>query len=295
MNFRKIELSDKSWVDELLKYSDFKGSEYCFANNFNWRNVYNIEIARYKDYGVLRNNGREKNFLFPFGKGNLKEVIEELLEICKEDNIPFGMFGICGEEKVKLEETFPDFFEFEEQRDYEDYIYLSEKLIDLSGKKLHSKRNHINYFLSEHSDWQYEEITKENMQDAIDMSINWCSLNDVEESKDKKEEIESVKSAFKHFEELGLKGGLIRLDGEVIAYSIGERLSSDTFIVHIEKAYSQIRGAYPLINQQFVLHNCKDFLYVNREEDTGDLGLRKAKLSYKPEILLTKYYATVKK
>ena len=295
MDFKKIELSDKGWVNELLKYSDFKGSEYCFANNFNWREVYNIEIARYKDFGVLRNNGREKNFLFPFGKGDIKEVINELFKLCTQENIPFGMFGITKESKELLEKEMPNVFNYEEQRDYEDYIYSTEKLITLSGKKLHSKRNHINFFLNEYKDWQYEPITKDNMQDAIDMSINWCKLNDVAENIDKKEEIESVKSAFKHFDELGLTGGLIRLNGEVIAYSIGEPLSSDTFIVHIEKAYSHIRGAYPMINQQFVLNNCKDFLYINREEDTGDLGLRKAKLSYNPQIVLTKYYATVKK
>lgn len=295
MEFKKIQLQDKKWVNELLKYSDFKGSEYCFANNYNWKDIYNIEVSRYKDFGILRNGGRNKNFLYPFGKGDIKEVIDELFKVCEEENIPFGMFGICEEAKELLEENFPNVFDFEEQRDYEDYIYLSEKLITLSGKKLHSKRNHINYFLSEHQDWQYEPLTKDNMQDVIKMSEEWCRLNEVNENKDKKQEMLSVKSAFENFDELKLVGGLIRLDGEVIAFSIGEPLSSDTFIVHIEKAFSDIRGAYPMINKQFALHNCKDFLYVNREEDTGDLGLRKAKLSYRPHILLKKYYATVKK
>lgn len=295
MEFKKIQLSDKDWVNELLKYSDFKGSEYCFSNNFNWKDIYKIEIAKYKDYGILRNGGRSKNFLYPFGKGDIKEVINELFKVCDEENIPFGMFGINEQARLLLEENFPDVFEFHEQRDYEDYIYLSEKLISLSGKKLHSKRNHINFFLNEYEDWQYEPLTKENMQDAIDMSKKWCIENEVNENEDKMQEMKSVKSAFENFEELSLIGGLIRLNGEVIAFSIGEPLSSDTFIVHIEKAFSHIRGAYPMINQQFAIHNCKDFLYVNREEDTGDLGLRKAKLSYRPEIILKKYYATVKK
>jgi hypothetical protein len=97
-----------------------------------------------------------------------------------------------------------------------------------------------------------------------------------------------------NFKELKLVGGLLRIDGEVVAFTIGEPLNSTTFVVHVEKAYSEIQGAYPMINQQFVIHECEDYEYVNREEDLGEEGLRKAKMSYYPEIILDKYRAIYK-
>ncbi len=105
------------------------------------------------------------------------------------------------------------------------------------------------------------------------------------------EEYDVVKEALMCFEELGLTGGLLRKDGEVIAFTLGEPLSDDTFVVHFEKAFPEIQGAYTMINQQFVLAECQNYKYINREEDTGDEGLRKAKLSYHPVILLSKYTA----
>jgi len=91
-------------------------------------------------------------------------------------------------------------------------------------------------------------------------------------------------NALRLLEELKLTGGLIRVEGRVIAFAIGEPLNPDTFVVHIEKAFADIQGAYPIINQQFAANAAKDYLYVNREEDTGSEGLRKAKLSYRPDF-----------
>ena len=294
MEFRDLVLEDKKWIDELLSLEDNMGSEFCFANNFNWREVYNIQIARYKDFGVLRNNGRQKNYLIPFGKGDLREVVLELVAQSEREGVPFGMFGISEEKKELLDELMPDMLSFERQRDYEDYIYLSEKLSSLSGKKLHSKRNHINAFLEENPHWQYVSLNSSNLSLAIEMNEKWCLENDVSSDKEKSEEQACVKNAFRHFDELGLKGGMIISKGEVLGFSIGEPLSKDTFVVHIEKAFSSVRGAYPMINREFVRHECKGYTYINREEDAGSEGLRKAKLSYYPEIILPKYYARLK-
>lgn len=270
------------------------GSEFCFANNFNWKNVYNIEVARFKDFGIFRNNGRQKNYLIPFGKGDLKEVILELIQESQKQNVPFGMFGISESQKEEIENLFPDYFSFERQREYEDYIYDKEKLATLAGKKLHSKRNHINAFIAENPDWEYIKMTEDNLNLAKEMNEKWCELNDVENDIDKKAEKESVLSAFENFSSLDLSGGMIKAKGEIVAFSIGERLSDDVFVVHIEKAYASVRGAYPMINREFVKNNCEGFKFINREEDTGSEGLRKAKLSYYPELILPKYYAKIK-
>ena len=117
------------------------------------------------------------------------------------------------------------------------------------------------------------------------MNKRWCAANDCMMEDEKLSEQCAVAQAFRHFEALGLKGGLIRVDGEVIAYCMGEPLNSDTFVVHIEKAMSEIQGAYPMINQQFVKNTCQDYQYINREDATGAEGLRKAKLSYYPVLL----------
>lgn len=106
------------------------------------------------------------------------------------------------------------------------------------------------------------------------------------------EELCAVRNCFENFLALGLRGGLLRVDGRVVAYTMGLPLNSDTFIVHIEKAFSDVAGAYPMINREFAAHNCADFKYVNREDDVGDEGLRRAKLSYKPAILLEKFIVT---
>ena len=105
------------------------------------------------------------------------------------------------------------------------------------------------------------------------------------------DEGKAVKKAIKYYKELGLSGGVIRANGKIVAFSMGDRLNDDTFLVHIEKAFYDIQGAYPMINKQFVIANCDEFQYVNREEDAGDEGLRKAKLSYRPHIILRKFYA----
>ena len=125
------------------------------------------------------------------------------------------------------------------------------------------------------------------------MNAKWCAVNGCSEDASKQKEVCAVRKAFHHYDVLGLVGGILRVDGEIVGYTLGEPLNSDTFVVHIEKAFSEVRGAYPTINNQFVSHCASNFTYINREEDMGLEGLRKAKLSYQPEILLTKYTAVL--
>ena len=166
----------------------------------------------------------------------------------------------------------------------------------MSGKKLHGKRNHINKFKANYEGrWVYESMTKDNLEDCFQMALRWRNENGCEEDPEKRGEICVTLNALRLFEELELKGGVLRVDGEVVAFTLGEPVCSDTFVVHIEKAYADIQGAYPMINQQFVEHECQNYQYVNREEDTGAEGLRKAKLSYRPVFLVEKGAVTERK
>lgn len=292
--FKEITLEDKEWITYKLKEDDRRGCEFTFANNYIWRNIYHVEVAKLHDCCVIRFEASDGAcYAFPVGAGDKRQVIADLIEETKEKGEKLRLDSILTEDKALLEEWFPGQFEIAEERDGFDYIYTVEKLTNLAGKKLHGKRNHIARFKDNH-DWVYEPMTSENKLECLQMNRHWCNRQECKWNQDMEDEFCAVQEAVEHFEELQLVGGVLRAEGEIVAFTIGEPLNSDTFVVHVEKAFPEIQGAYPMINQQFVTHECQEFTYVNREEDTGAEGLRKAKLSYYPDILLEKYSAEYK-
>lgn len=291
MDFHRITLCDKEWMEELLSYSDYNSCEYSFTDLFNWGHVHQTEVARMGDFGVIRSGFKDFSYLYPFGRGDVCPVIEAMMEDAKENHVDFTLSLILEPMKAELETLFPGRFSFTEERAYFDYIYAQETLAELKGKKLHGKRNHINSFKEQYPDWKFEKITADNLAECWQMNEEWSKQNEISDDAGLLKERTALKNAFEHFFEEELVGGLIRANGKVIAYSMGHRLNRDTFVVHFEKAFAEIRGAYQMINQQFAKHCCEGFAYINREDDTGLEGLRKAKLSYLPQILLTKYDA----
>lgn len=290
LEFKDITLIDKGWMQDLISRSNYRGCEYNFTTLYIWRNVFNTQVCRFNNFMLIKSGKKDISFLFPPGEGDLAQTIELLEKYAADNKIKFHMHSAPQQAKDQIEQLFPGKYDFIADRNTFDYIYLSEKLITLSGKKLHSKRNHINRFKDTYAGrWQYERIDENNIEECIQLNRKWCEENDCEHDESMRDEQCAVQQSFKAFFQLGLKGGLIRVDGNVIAFSIGEPLNSDTFVVHIEKADSAIQGAYPMINQQFVTDYCRDYQYINREDDVGDEGLRKAKLSYYPEMLHEKY------
>ena len=192
-------------------------------------------------------------------------------------------------DKAVLEELYPERFTFTEDRDSFDYIYSREDLVLLSGKKYHSKRNHIAFF--EKQEYQYEELNDKNLSECLSMNAVWIEKNSDKFYDGIDKEQWALTRAFEHYDELGYKGALLRRDGQVVAFTLGEEMNDNMFCTHFEKAFSDIRGAYPTINREFAKRTLTGYKYINREEDTGDEGLRKAKLSYKPVKLLVKYKA----
>ena len=196
---------------------------------------------------------------------------------------------------AEIEEAMPGVFEYKLNMSVSDYIYTSEKLINLKGKKLQSKRNHINRFKHENS-WKYKTLTgnPQLVKECKSMLDKWMEINSDEKDPSLAYDDFATKIMLENFEYLGLKGGLICVDNEIAAFSIGEVLTEDTVVVHVEKAFTSIHGAYTIMNQQFVLNEAAEYKYINREEDMGVENLRKAKLSYQPDILLEKYNARFK-
>lgn len=292
-NWKSIELSDKEIIQSYYRQEKSRNCEFTFANNYLWAPHYEIRYAIIDDMLVFLSDEETFSVSFPLGQGNAKETIELLLSYFEEKGRPFKMHLVSPEQFARLEKWFPGKFQIAYNRDAADYVYESEKLITLSGKKLHGKRNHINKFKELYPDWSYEPITKENTAECIEMAQNWRAQNGCDENEEKSAEFCVTLNALKMREELGLRGGLLRADGRVVAFTLGEPGGEDIFVVHIEKAYPDVQGAYPMINQQFVEHECAAYRYINREEDTGAEGLRKAKLSYYPVMMLEKGMVTL--
>ena len=293
LDFKPIEISDKEWVDELLGYSDYRGSEYCFTNLFIWDPVYKSLISRYKDFMLIRSGSPGSyKYLYPAGKGDKKEALEAIIADAGGNNSTFSLIGLSPEAKEELENIMPGMFELTTYRDSFDYIYESERLISLSGKKLQSKRNHINFFKSTY-DWSYEELREELIPEVIEFNTRWCKEADCNKHKTLELEICAVRKCLDNYQQLNISGGVLRVNGEIVAYTIGEKINSDTAIIHIEKALTQFRGAYPMINREFAERISAGLSYINREDDIGDPGLRIAKESYHPLFMLEKYTGTI--
>jgi len=291
-HFKKITLADREWIFPLLAQSDFRAAEYSFANAYNWSAVFNIEVASTHGFLLIRTGEDTKNYLFPAGSGDLKALVQELLNEARAAAQPLVIRDMPIEKKNELEQLFPGVFEFSSNRNNFDYIYLSDDLINLTGKKFQSKRNLVSRFKKTFPTWQYEDITADNLPECVAMNDKWCRLYGCNDNRSLHMETCAVCRALQNFFDEQLLGGLLRVDGEIAAYTVGERLNSDTLIIHIEKAFSETYpGAYQTINREFVTRHAAGLQYVNREDDAGDEGLRKAKLSYQPVFLLEKYTA----
>jgi hypothetical protein len=206
------------------------------------------------------------------------------------------MMGLLPEDVALIEKLYKGCFEFKKRRDGFDYVYLLEKLVKLPGRKLHAKRNHINFFIKNY-DWTFEPLTLENLDECREMNEQWYEKKERSHYTGLANERRAVEKCFENYSRLGLEGGLLRASGRIVAYTIGEPLNSDTYVIHIEKAFSDIRGAYQMINREFasfIKDKYPHILYVNREDDMGDKGLRRAKLSYYPDRMIEKYIAAYK-
>jgi len=293
LTFSPIKLENKVLFDRLLK-SGHRGSlEYNFTSNFIWREIYKLKFSQFEDSLIIMSDEEEPSFIFPSGLDDVAPAVRAIHEYVKVRGQKLVFNTLLEEDRLKLEAAFPGKFQIEPLRDYYDYVYEAERMITLSGKKLSAKRNHINRFKVQNPNWTYEEITRDNIDEAHEMSIIWCKLAGCRDNEDLYDESCAVEQAFKHYFDLGLQGGLLRSEGKVIAFTMGQPLSDSTYLIHIEKAYHDIQGAYQLINQQFAEANCADFQYINREDDSGDEGLRRAKLSYYPAELVIKNKATL--
>ncbi len=289
--YHSVKLEDREWIVPIIENSDELGCEFSFGSMYIWDEKFSVEIAEIDGFFLSRNTYLGKvSYMPPVGNGDYKAMIERIIGDFEKRDLPFLMYGITDRTKEKMEELFPDRFIFEEYRNGADYLYNSQDLIELAGKKYHSKRNHISRFMRD-NEWSFEVIDDSNIEECITMNEEWCQMNGCSDSDDKVQELLAVRRIFGNYDKVKLDGGLLRVGEKIVAYSLGERMTDEVYVIHVEKAFSCVNGAYAMINNQFAKHFCSEFKYINREDDMGLEGLRKAKLSYHPAVLLSKYRA----
>ena len=287
LNFKEIEISDKPWMDNILHNENNLGCEYCFGNLFIWKDYFKSVVSK-ADENIFIFSNKGKGYLYPTGKGDLEKAVLNLKSHAETNGRVFKMNGVDEEKKALLEKIFPGKFTYTPYESGFDYIYNSSDLAELAGKKYHAKRNHIARFLEKY-DYTFEEITPQNLPDCIALYESWYEENIVK-NEHLYHERDAARLVFDNFLSLKMKGALIKINGKIIAFTIGEHVDARVFAVHIEKADHNIQGAYPLINQLFS-QTLTNYEYINREEDMGVEGLRRAKLNYHPAIILKKYEA----
>jgi uncharacterized protein len=295
LEFREVTIEMKPLVDSYFKPSGNMGCEFSFSNIFIWRKKNKTTIAEYNGFLFVRHiiDGR-CYFLMPVARSaeaDIREAVRALDKHARSTGCKLVIAGITREKKLDLEKIMPGVFEFKKKPDWYDYIYNADDLINLRGSKYQAKRNHINKFEKLRGPDTYEDICEKNIDDCLRTYVRWAEVRNPDELKD---EHVAVLEALSNFEQLELKGGLMRFNGTVCAFTLGAEINKDVFVIHIEKGLIECTGVYAAINRDFAKNNCLGYKYINREEDLGIEGLRKAKQSYYPAIHLEKNLAILK-
>lgn len=292
LEFKSITIDDKYIFDKYLGDYNFTTCEYLFTTFIIWRKGCDISYTIIDDALVIKKLGFDNNYYFmqPIGykKENLKHIVEVLKEYSNSLNMPY-LFGDIEEVFVNdLKKIYGKNIRIKEDIDNFDYIYDTQKLITLSGKKLHSKKNHYNKFIKSYNytikDF-FEPGVKEDCLKAAKIWYNQKNNN----NKYLYYELEGINEITHNMEKLNLKAMAVYVDGEISAFTIGEKANSDMGIIHIEKGFTNVNGIYTFVNKAFVENYLKDVKYINREQDLGIEGLRKAKKSYHPIRMGKKY------
>lgn len=282
MEFKQIELSDKALFDQYLKINQYPHSQFNFTNIYMWGDFINMKYALLDDFLCIGGNCKRlcNYMLYPLGIGDKRAVIEKMIDFYQGN---FRFLVLNDEMLNELEQFFPGEFEVFDMRNSYDYVYNSEDLINLTGKKYHSKRNHINKFKQLYQ-YEYVKLTKETLPLCKEVEEYWIEKSDMPEE-EKAHERAATYKALDNFEYLGAVGGIITVEGEPVAFSLGEMMTDDMALIHLEKAKTEFEGSYTVINNEFVKHEFAGAKWINREEDMGLPSLRKAKTSYRPVFL----------
>jgi hypothetical protein len=286
--FRNLTFEDKALLDLLFRDMQPEISELTFTKLFVWNDSEPVQLSRLsKTVLIQRKRIRDDKTLFfpPMGKESLSRMLESIKESIMKYYPNMPLYGINPEQAKQLNE---EGLKVEQDRDDWDYVYMTSDLANLPGDKYHPKRNLIARCLAKYK-CQYVNIDPQVTNDCLKLQTLWCNLHNCSAIPSLEAENRAIKVAFDNYEHLGVAGGAIYVSGKVEAFTLAERLNDNTAVIHFEKANPEIEGLYQIINQWFCQKALKGFKYINREQDLGIEGLRKAKLSYHPHHMVEKY------
>ncbi len=297
LDFEPLALKNKNLFDSFIIGRNYNHSEASFSNMFTWQHAWDIKMA-IENNGLYISMDSEiyRPFLLPPYTMN-EDSILPYMQVCEDYMLSnFGDFYLkCATPQMveRIKKDCGDRYVFEYDEYNTEYVYNSSDLIELKGKKYHSKRNHINGFLRKYTS-EFALYEPKYKEECLKIQDDWAIKKEIDKQ-EAQEEYESIEKALDNYEELGFIGCVIKIGGEVVAYSFGERICDSTAIIHIEKAKGDIDGLYTYINREFVANCFSDCKFINRAEDMGIAGIRQAKRSYHPVLMLEKYDIILKK
>ena len=293
IEFQSLTPEQKPTFDRILMHAGERGCEYSFTNLFLWGRQQAAQL--YGHLAFFSQFNRRSVYLYPVGEGDKRPVLDALMADAKQRGIPCRFTGLTQADCAQLEALFPGRFRFHFDRNSFDYVYAIDDLADLSGRKFQRKRNHLNRFQDLHPDHSLEPITDENAHLAESLVHQWYQTRQQEDpTADFHMEKAALLKALKHRKALGMEGLLLKVGDRILAMTMGSALSETTFDIHFEKALDRVDGAYAAINRGFARYLREKYpklQWLNREDDMGIEGLRKAKLSYCPDHMIEKNWA----
>ncbi len=288
--FERLDLTKRAEYAPLLAQAAHRGCGFSFANLYLWGRQ---SVARMEDRLLIFSHFNGKTmYPYPAGSGDARVAIEALIADAKKRGIPFRLTGLSPADKENLEAWYPGQFCFHCDRDSHDYVYAIDDLADLKGRKFQQKRNHFNRFFQSYPDATVKPLSDETLPDAMALTNLWYSR--IADENDASMERVALNRAFRNWKELEMEGMVLYVEGRPVAMTMASFLREDTMDVHFEKADVDYPGAYAAINRSFAMYLREKFpklRFLNREDDMGIEGLRKAKLSYQPHHLVEKCWA----
>ena len=291
IDFQRLNIADKARYDEILMNCGHRGCEYTFVNLFLWGR----QKAAFQDGRLLLQSQFDRKCVYPFpvGEGDLKTALDAIIADARERGIPCYLSSLKPEECELIESLYPASFSFHMARDYFDYVYDINGLADLKGRKYQKKRNHLNGFRKANPDIAFVPMDEVDQAELTAMLEQWYERR-TEANPDMDFHLEqlAIGRAMQFRKELGMEGLVLMVEGKIAAFAMGSRMNEDTFDIHFEKALDE--AAYPAINQGFAAYlrdRHPELKWLDREDDMGLEGLRKAKLSYNPDMMIEKYWA----
>lgn len=296
---KPIEITHKALFDEYFQKFPPEISEFTFTNLFMWRNYYNFLFMEYRDhlvlfsYDYLKNRRKPinpdiKNYLYffpPIGPSP-DEIIVEIFKNFGDVEVHRVPQEICDKlvENEKFDKLNLDCLE---DRNNWDYVYNKEEILNLGGNKYRQNRRWLQKFFNTY-DYDFKLLTKDLIEKCKELQLEWCIMKACTEDESLEAEQAAIYEALNNFEALGFGGGILCVDDKCAAYTFGEMINNKTLVIHIEKAHMEYEGSYQAINNFFLKNYCVDAILVNREQDLGIEGLRRAKESYKPIRMVKK-------